>query len=102
MAPLQAELLATLEAIRWSIRHNFVSAYIFTDCYNAVVKIAGTSDFHYSDTFLLCNLEKEIFDLLFGRSRRFSAKILTLPPLGQGGSIGLYATSSYRGTTYSG
>ncbi|KAI8556074.1 hypothetical protein RHMOL_Rhmol05G0224000 [Rhododendron molle] len=62
-SPLQAELLATLEAIRWSIRHNFVAAYIFTDCYNAVIQIAGTSDFHYSNTFLLHNLEKEISKL---------------------------------------
>lgn len=60
--------MAILLAVNWTLHYNFNVAFIFTDCFNAVMQLvglAGKTQLHYADSFLLRNLHHQLSKLAF-------------------------------------
>lgn len=75
--PLQAELMAILLAVTWSLPQNFNVAFIFIDCLNAInLQLAERSDSHYVDRFLLHDLRQEISKFVFCRISKVDRKVI--------------------------
>lgn len=63
--PTQTELQACYEAIKWALLHNYNMVYIYSDCFNAIMQIAGKTECHFHDIFLLRKIAEKISKLSF-------------------------------------
>lgn len=44
------------------------------DCLNAIMQLAGRTESHFADNFLLCNLDRELSKLAFSRLIKMDRK----------------------------
>ncbi|XP_058192189.1 uncharacterized protein LOC131309596 [Rhododendron vialii] len=72
--PLQTELMALLLAVTWALHHHFNVIFLYSDCLNAILQLAGRSEPHYADVFLLHNLRQELSKLDFCRLSKVDRK----------------------------
>ena len=75
-SPLQSEIRAIHQAIRWAIIHRFNAAHIYSDCLNAILQIGGQMKGHFADTFLIQTLAQDISQLSFFRITNVTREVI--------------------------